>query len=853
MKSCFILLRWLSLMFLLGSCAGKVLAHSTFDEFIFINTPDRISVEISPRDVVVSGLPSVQHGAIEFTIHDLAIWTGRTPHGDARSFWGSDQIKSRDRLSSYAQRLALEKIVRYVNKDLDAKLEDSEIHSLVADILPRIDALLAGPDGYKILEPAVLRQRGGGSPQCVVASYYFRFDHEKIQQEFLTTPVVIEFPSPKFDPADISSDAMYVVRYDKHEVVLGDGDQVPKEETQWQALGHEAISELSKEAFGRAIEEANKDRRSPRTAEEIQAIINDTGDLERYTQKYEVKEAAIAGRGKDSKLLLTVYFYFNRLEIKDLVEPVERSEKVKIVLDQVLRTDIPQGDDSTFIAVFRDHEEDVDTAVEDTTYAREKAARIGVEKLKKQAFNQAAEVLRDKLPKMTDEEYKKAIEKADRRFLEFIKSYEWIDEPMAFKRSGNTTAPEGVRLNIYFLVDLDALKKVLLSESLMAEAVKLKTYVELYWNAPKDDLEMFPPDFLEEMTATVIQNVEDQLSRTGYRVTEFEKVKGDLQALMLEAETEEVKDDAGAEDELSRLMLNLKLRNLSQSKFEGGKRLLSEYADLLIGVAFNTIELSGDGRKITIRLTVDATLFERGTTEEWVKLASSDDKQILPFRPGNTNLLIEAGKLLSEKVTSDLLPKIKDKLVSRAVTEDIILEGEQTYVIKFPDVSKDHFRAIKKIIKNGSEWERKAAKTKQRELSYAYEGGIINFEEELRDLLENEDYEVEDISYKTGDNRLVVTFYELEVEQIFIVVFPEVSKSGFKEIRRYIKDEMEEWSRKKSSSKKRELHYAYDGSGEDFESELEELFEDFEFEDEEFDQVDIDYETGSSRIVVTFE
>ena len=849
MKSRFKLLRWLSLMFLLAFGTGQVLAHPTFDKFIFINTQDRLSVEISPGDVVVSSLPSVQLGVIEFTVHDLAIWTGRTPHGDAMSIWGSDQSKSRDRLNSYAQRLALEKIVRYVDKELDARLEDSEIHRLVADILPRVDTLLAGPDGYQVLEPPELRQRRSGKPQCVIASYYFRFDHVKIQQEFRTTPVVIEFPSPKLNPADISSDDTYVVRYEKHPVLLSEGDQVPKKEAQWHALGQDAISGLSRDAFSQALQEANKDLRSSRTAAEMQGIINDISDLERYTQKYEVKEAAIDGRGKDSKLLLTVYFYFNRVDIKDLVEPAERSTKIEIGLDKILRTDIPQGDDDTFVAVFRDHEEDVDADVQDKDYAREKAARIGVENLKQQAFRLAADALRDKLPQMVDKEYTTAVEKANRRFLEFIKSYEWIDSPVVFTRSGNTTAPEGVRLNIYFLVDLEALKKTLLSESLMAEAVKLKTYVELYWNTPRDDLEMLPPEFLEEMTATVIQNVEDQLSRTGYRVTEFEKVRGDLQALMLEAETGGVQgEDAGAEDELSRLMVNLQLRNLSQSKFKAGKRLLSEYADLLIGVAFNTIELSADGRRVTIRLTVDATLFERGTTEEWVKLASSDDQQTLPFTPGNTNILIKGGKLLSGKVTSDLLPKIREKLVRRAVTEEIILEGKQTYVIKFPDINKDHFRAIKKIIKRDSEWERKAAKTKLRELSYEYEGGIIDFEEELRELLENNDYEIEDISYKTGEKRLVVTFYELEVEQIFIVVFPEVSKAEFKEIRRYIKDEMEEWSRKKSSSKNRTLHYAYDGSGEDFESELEELFE-----DGEFGEAVIDYETGSNKLVVTFE
>ena len=201
-----------------------------------------------------------------------------------------------------------------------------------------------------------------------------------------------------------------------------------------------------------------------------------------------------------------------------------------------------------------------------------------------------------------------------------------------------------------------------------------------------------------------------------------------------------------------------------------------------------------------------------------------------------------------EDIEGPLYQKVLDVLGLEETIGAIDIWKKLIGVLEIGEHRPGHFRAIKKIIKQDSKWERKAAKTKLRELSYEYEGGIIDFEEELRELLEDNDYEIEDISYKTGEKRLVVTFYELEVEQIFIVVFPEVSKAEFKEIRRYIKDEMEEWSRKKSSSKNRTLHYAYDGSGEDFESKLEELFE-----DEEFGEAVIDYETGSNKLVVTFE
>ena len=44
--------------------------------------------------------------------------------------------------------------------------------------------------------------------------------------------------------------------------------------------------------------------------------------------------------------------------------------------------------------------------------------------------------------------------------------------------------------------------------------------------------------------------------------------------------------------------------------------------------------------------------------------------------------------------------------------------------------------------------------------------------EELEELLEDNDYEIRSSSHKTGDNRVTIEFEELEVEEIFALVFP---------------------------------------------------------------------------------
>ena len=853
MKSRLIPYRVLSLLFLFLIGTGTILA-GPMDNYIYINAEDRLAINSSPRDLSVPklsnnelkdfGLAVGQNGTIVFSIKGLAIWIGKDSKWSSKIDFSDERHReSVTMLDRFANKVALEQIFRSVNKDLSANLADSEISAMVVDYLPRITELLAGADGYQVLEPRRRDRRGWGKPQCIVSSYYFRFDREKIVQAIQPTPVVISIPSPPLDSEDISSNERIVVRYEKHVIVLGEGDPVPKEEEQWHDHANQAISKLSKDALRQAMKEAGKDVSPSRTPEEIQAIIDKLGDLRRYTKKYAIKSSAIDGRGKDSKLVLTVYFYFNREEIKDLIQPAERSQTIKVDLGKVIGADIPTGDDSTYIAVFRDHEENVDSTVQDKKYAQETAIRIGLEKLKKLSIERAIEDknLRAKLPDMEDDEFQRTIKNVVANYANFTGDNNWIEDPRLITRSGNTTAPEGVRLNIYFAVDLDALKKAMLAESQTAETVKLKTYVELFWNVPPVELEEnFEPEFLEEMTETVIQNVEDHFSRTGYRIVDFNKIRLDLEALTLEEKTDGIDDDdAGSKAELKQLQ-NLKKLELSESDFN--KALLSIYADLWIKVSINAIELSQDLRKVTVRLTIGAYLFERETTEEWVILASSDSHRTILFR-GDLSPILEVGKLLSGTVVTELMPKIRKKLVKLAAIQEQVLTSEQTYIVAFPGTSNKVFKSIKKLIKEESEWERKKASTKKRELSYVYTGGIENFVEELEELLEDNDYEIRSASHKTGDNRVTIEFEELEVEEIFALVFPEVSNKQFKGIKRLIKEL--DLDRKSASRKKRELRYAYDGGIEELVEELEDLFE-----DSDFGEVDIEYETGDTRIVV---
>jgi hypothetical protein len=291
--------------------------------------------------------------------------------------------------------------------------------------------------------------------------------------------------------------------------------------------------------------------------------------------------------------------------------------------------------------------------------------------------------------------------------------------------------------------------------------------VELYWNVP-DKFENYPPEMIKEIVSTVLENVEDYFSAKDYEIVEFESIRGELIALMQEMETGGIsEDDLYSQDEYQRLQSNLALRSISnwssagvswqaqqgsQSQFEFGKRILADYADLLLGVTINTIEPSQDGHLVTIRLTINATLFERG---EWVKLASSDAARSLPFEPGGINLIIEGGKVLSRQLAAELEPKIKHKLARRKAAEEVLTETEQVFIVVFKGASKQQFAQIKRRLSDSGRWEYKSTDVRKRTARIAFEGTIDNFADRLEMFLSGAGLEVGLPEYASSQRRIV--------------------------------------------------------------------------------------------------
>ncbi|MBT5816818.1 MAG: hypothetical protein HOI25_00595, partial [Proteobacteria bacterium] len=589
-------------------------------------------------------------------------------------------------------------------------------------------------------------------------SLYYYFDRKALGDAMRPPLQIIPLDRNQYSDTDarrvpLSSAVTLVVPFELEEVSVPQ-DIEDREMARRQAYTGK-IETLARQALKTALSQVNADLPNPKNTQELDSLVTAIGsDYRNYTLNREVTHQAIKRRGSETNaeetLQLTMYFYFDRLQIKDLIQPTERAVTVDLDTDDLLRMDIPASDNETYVAVFRDHEVEVPSDVQDKNAARKRAARDAVEALKLEAFNKAALDINHQLAQPMDPgEFERAIAKTAANFRHYVIDFKWIDDPQVITRGDYSTAPESLRLNLYFQVDRKALRKALVSERAITLVARYRTFVELYWNVP-GKFEDFPPEMIKETTSTILENIEDYFSQKDYEIVEFENIRGELMKLLMEHEAEGIsEDDLYSQDEHTRLQSNLALRSISnwssdsegvswkaqegsQSQFEFGKRILADYADLLIGVTINSIEPSSDGRQVTLRLTVNATLFERG---EWVKLASADAARSIPYEPGSVNLIIEGGKLLAQQLAAELEPRIKHKLARRKAAEEVLTGTEQVFIVVFKGASKQQFAKIKSRLADSSRWEYKSTDVRKRTARIAFEGSIDNFADRLEMFL----------------------------------------------------------------------------------------------------------------------
>jgi len=191
------------------------------------------------------------------------------------------------------------------------------------------------------------------------------------------------------------------------------------------------------------------------------------------------------------------------------------------------------------------------------------------------------------------------------------------------------------------------------------------------------------------------------------------------------------------------------LRNID-SKFENGKRILAEYADLLIGVTINSMEVSN--RMMKVRLTVNATLFENG---EWVKLASTDHTGSIPYVRGDTEGLIAVAKRVALSAAENLEKKARKQISLRKTKESIKLDEEREFTLVFDTMDAGSFSSLRKAIKNGSNWAYKGADPQNKIIRLDYRGQIDGLSDSIEDFLADTSIKIGIPEFSRGRNRII--------------------------------------------------------------------------------------------------
>ena len=304
------------------------------------------------------------------------------------------------------------------------------------------------------------------------------------------------------------------------------------------------------------------------------------------------------------------------------------------------------------------------------------------------------------------EKFARAVAEADRDYASFVTDWKLVHQEL---RKGENDGPEQVKLTVYFKIDKVKLRKALVDSGALTPVAKYRTYVEVFWNTPKGDLS-------PEVVNTVIENVEDHLAQTGYEVLQFEQLRGKLVQLL----NDEGKDtsDLASTDELKRFKANLDLRNVD-GKFASGKRILADYADVLVGVTVNTVEATPD-QLMQVRVTVNATLFERG---QWVSLASSDKTAVLPYVRGSTDNVVAASKKAARELVADLEPKVRQKLSARKAVETVKTQSSRDFTLVFQGFTADEFARLRRSLNaSAARWSFHGADPQAGTVSVGYEG-----------------------------------------------------------------------------------------------------------------------------------
>ena len=549
----------------------------------------------------------------------------------------------------------------------------------------------------------------------------------------LTEESLLDKPFPQ------QNQTQFIFNFEKHKIEVS--DEIEDEDEAVKKAAQKAVAKLKIEAIRQTAIEINSILANPLSEKELNLRVekaasinaNFVDEFKLLEQETDAKQVLFA-TSRPENVILTGYFKINRAALKSFIVDTVKTVEISISENEVLSNSVPSSTSKTFVASF----DNVTKRVPDNATGHEETVTKLVNELKLKALNEAADDINHALAQpMNFDEFNKSIRKANKNFQKYISDWKLTNKVVDQSKNYLGTI-ETIRLSGWFAVDKDSLRKALIDGRAITTVAKYRTYVEAFWNV--DDKDISP-----ELMQVVIGNIEDSFSQNGYDVVEFERIKGDLVEMLNKDEVSGIYST----DELERFNANLELRNID-SKFENGKRILADYADLLIGVTVNSMEVVN--QMMNVRLTVNATLFENG---EWVKLASADKTGSIPYIRGDSDGLISIAKRVAVHAADELEAKARKQISLRKTKEDIKLGEEREFTMVFNNLDSSSFNQARKQIKSSKKWNYKGADHKSKLVRVGYRGQIDSLSDLVEDLLNGAGVNPGSPEYTRGRNRII--------------------------------------------------------------------------------------------------
>jgi hypothetical protein len=117
--------------------------------------------------------------------------------------------------------------------------------------------------------------------------------------------------------------------------------------------------------------------------------------------------------------------------------------------------------------------------------------------------------------------------------------------------------------------------------------------------------------------------------------------------------------------------------------------------------------------------------------------------------------LIAIAKRVALSAAADLEKKARKQISLRKTKESIKLNEEREFALVFNTIDSNSFSALRKTVKNGSDWVYKGADPKNKIIRLGYRGQIDGLSDAIEDFLSGSSLKLGTPEFSSGRNRII--------------------------------------------------------------------------------------------------